>query len=218
MGAGVPKQYLTLAGRRLIEHSVSALLAEPRVRCVVVAVAPDDRCWQGLDLARDARVLIVPGGTERWKSVRAGLRALRGMAADEDPVLVHDAARPCLHPGDLRRLLDDPAAARDGALLAVRVRDTLKRGDPDNRVVGTVDRSDLWQAQTPQMFPWRALLDALESATSGEGITDEASAMEAAGWRPRLISAHSDNLKVTLAEDLAMADAILARRKLEEPG
>jgi len=217
MGADIPKQYLTVAGRSILEHSVAALLGEPRIRRVVVAVAPDDRRWQALDLLRAPRVTAVPGGAERWESVRAGLRALRGRAADADPVLVHDAARPCLHPGDLRRLLDDPRAVRDGALLAVRVRDTLKRGDGNGRVAGTVDRSDLWQAQTPQMFPWGALLDALESAAPGEGITDEASAMEAAGWHPRLIPARADNLKVTLAEDLAMVDAILARRQLEQP-
>ncbi len=212
MGADRPKQYLSLAGKSILEHSVAALLAEPRIRRIVVVTAPDDRHWARLALASHPRVCNAPGGAERWQSVRSGLQALAKVAGPGDPVLVHDAARPCLHPDDLRCLLDDPEAGCTGGLLAVPVRDTLKRDGGGGRISGTVDRTGLWQAQTPQMFPWDALLGALSGVTPEAGVTDESAAMERVGWRPRLVAARADNLKVTHPEDLPLAAAILAQR------
>jgi 2-C-methyl-D-erythritol 4-phosphate cytidylyltransferase len=155
----------------------------------------------------------VTGGAERGQSVRNGLEALREWAGPDDWVLVHDAVRPCLCTEDLDRLLaeldDDPV----GGLLAVPVRDTLKQADATGRVATTVDRAQLWHALTPQMFRLGLLCDALQSALArGLRVTDEAAAMEAAGFSPRLVEGRADNVKITRPEDLALAEFYLTRR------
>lgn len=204
MRADRPKQYLELAGLTILEHTLNCFLDHPTLQGLVVSLAADDPYWPQLAYSRDARIRRAPGGRERADSVLNGLLILHELgAADEDWVLVHDAARPNLHADDLDRLLarlkDDPV----GGLLAVPARDTLKRATADGRVAATIDRSVIWQAYTPQMFRLGLLRQSLERALAAEvPVTDESSAMEWAGHAPRLIEGRADNLKITRPEDL----------------
>jgi 2-C-methyl-D-erythritol 4-phosphate cytidylyltransferase len=206
LGAAMPKQYLDLGGDCMLHRTLDALLAEPRIDGIVVVVAPDD-------LRRPpagrfcARVRFAPvGGATRADSVAAGLEVLQ--AGDDDWVLVHDAARPGLPAGVLARLIDAVGDDPVGGLLALPVADTLKRCGEDGRVVATVDRDRLWAAQTPQMFRAGLLRRAL--VCPREGITDEASAVELLGLCPLLVRGDPANLKVTLAEDMRLAEAVQA--------
>jgi len=212
MGIGCPKQYLPLNGEPLLGHSLRALLECPGMRRVAVALLPEDAYAAGVGALSDARVLRVTGGAERADSVLAGLEALRHLAQDDDWVLVHDAARPCLSREDLARLvgevLEQPSG---GGILALPVVDTLKRAAKDGTVVTTVERAHYWRAQTPQMFRLGPLRDALHGAlAAGVAVTDEASAMEWAGLPVRLVEGSASNLKVTLPGDLALAAFFLA--------
>lgn len=210
MGGDRPKQYLPLAGRPMLVHGIEALLSEPRVNGVTVAIVQDDRDFQRLEFSRPIAVDSVAGGHSRAESVLNGLCHIATVHR-ADWVLVHDAARPCLPRECLADLLDRGLDSADGALLAIPVRDTVKSADPDQRVVGTIEREGLWAAQTPQLFPLPALLEAIE-AMLGQGLapTDEASAMERAGFRPLLVPGSPANLKVTVEADLPLAEAILA--------
>jgi 2-C-methyl-D-erythritol 4-phosphate cytidylyltransferase len=214
MGASTPKQYLDLVGRPVIEHTLGVLLGDSRIAAVVVALDPEDAHWPGISPARDPRVRRVEGGRERCHSVLAALDLLSEVAAPDDRVLVHDAARPCLRAEDLDRLILELADDPVGGILAVPVRDTMKRADADGRIESTLDRGRLWHAYTPQLFGLAALRDALRDAIdAGDLVTDEASAMERLGLAPRLVEGHADNLKITRPEDLA-----LARFYLEQQG
>ena len=215
MGSATPKQYLPLLGRPIIAHTLMALLQHPRIDGALVVVDPEDDRWPAVaaELETAKPLLHAVGGAERCHSVSNGLDALRDRAAPSDWVLVHDAARPCLTAEDLDRLLaglaDDPV----GGLLATPVRDTLKWADLAGRVAMTVDRSRLWHALTPQMFRLDPLRAALRSALArGLLVTDEAAAMEAAGFAPRLVEGRADNIKITRPEDLALAEFFLGRR------
>jgi 2-C-methyl-D-erythritol 4-phosphate cytidylyltransferase len=213
MGASsVPKQYLPLAGKCVLEHAVRPFLERPECQGVIVALAVDDQRWRTIELARDARIKVVHGGAERADSVRAGLEVLRGFAEPRDWILVHDAARPCLSDADLNVLLTTLRNDEVGGLLAAPVVDTLKRGDVDSRVSATVDRTTLWHALTPQMFRYDLLVRALADTTLAS--TDESQAIEAMGLKPRLVRGNAENLKITVPEDLARAEQILRARGL----
>lgn len=214
MQAACPKQYLTIGQFTLLEHSVARLLAHPAVKKVVVAIGPDDGWFDTLPLAQDARVMRVTGGDTRAESVLAGLQAVK----QGEWVLVHDAARPCLHPDDLERLLAVRQHSKVGAILAAPVRDTMKRAEPGKAAIAhTVEREDLWHALTPQFFPHELLLACLTRALNeGATITDEASALEYCGYHPELVSGRSDNIKVTRPEDLALAAFYLTQIQLKE--
>jgi 2-C-methyl-D-erythritol 4-phosphate cytidylyltransferase len=206
-GAELPKQYLKIGRATMLEHSVTALLADARIERVIVVVAAEDRHIAAIGL--DARVTVAAvGGASRAASVRAGLDVLLDTASDDDWVLVHDAARPCLARGDLVALIDALVSDPLGGLLAVPLADTLKRGQGD-RVVATLDRADLWRAATPQMFRIGLLRTALDVPGMLNAATDEASAVERLGRAPRLVACHSTNIKVTTADDLPLARAIL---------
>jgi 2-C-methyl-D-erythritol 4-phosphate cytidylyltransferase len=214
MNADVPKQYLPLAGGTVIEWALAPLLAHPGCAGIAVALARDDQRWATLAVARDARIRTTVGGGERAESVLAGLRALSGLAAQNDWVLVHDAARPCLSSEDLQRLIEAVRDDEVGGLLATPVVDTLKRSDADKRVLETVARAALWRALTPQMFRYAALVQALtQAAERGVAVTDEAQAIEMLGLHPRLVAGDTDNIKITMAADLQRAQQILLRRK-----
>lgn len=204
MGSDTPKQYLDLDGAPVLQRSVDAMLALPQLDTLVVALAADDDRWSTLDAASNARVVTTTGGAERSDSVLAGLEALADQASDEDWVLVHDAARPCLLASDLERLVAELASDPVGGLLATPVAETVKRADDDGRVLDTVSRESLWLAQTPQMFRYGLLRDAL-TRDGAVNITDEASAVEQAGHRPKLVPGHVGNLKITRPGDLAQA-------------
>ena len=206
-----PKQYELIDGMPMVLHALSAFSAVDRIEQVLIVVAPDDRVLT-IDHP-DVRVAPC-GGASRAESVRNGLLALREAGAGErDWVLVHDAARCLIKPGQIGALLDACENDAVGGLLALKLPDTLK-SEKDGRVSATLDRSDKWLAQTPQMFRVGALLDALQAqAASGfEGVTDEASAMELAGHSPKLVPGSAQNFKVTYPEDFALAEAILRSR------
>lgn len=209
MLAECPKQYLTIRGKTLLEYAIDSLLAHPAINRIIVAVSPTDPYFAALPIASDPRIIRVAGGKERADSVLAGLQT----ASASQWVLVHDAARPCLHPDDLTRLLAIASDGCTGGILAAPVRDTMKRGRRDASVIDhTVDREALWHALTPQLFPLALLRDCLQKALhEGATITDEASALEYCGYQPQLITGRSDNIKVTRPEDLALASFYLTQ-------
>jgi 2-C-methyl-D-erythritol 4-phosphate cytidylyltransferase len=207
MGADVPKQYLRLGSRTLLEQSVSALMSDRRVARVCVVVSPQDRL--AAELSFPSGVTLAPvGGASRAESVRNGLRALAREAEPGDGVLVHDAARPCLAARDLTALIDAAGGRECGGLLAAPVPDTLKRVEKEC-VVETVARTGLWGAQTPQLFPFGILLRALESCGDLQSVTDESSAVERLGLRPIVVEAVGANPKVTRPADWPLAEAVL---------
>lgn len=204
MAAAHPKQHLEIAGKSLLQHSLDALLAIAAVEAVVVALGAEDA--RAPVLRAQPRVRLAVGGARRADSVLSALRVLQEFAQADDWVLVHDAARPCLLPADSERLVTAVLASGVGALLAEPVVDTIKRVADDGRVLGTLERSELWRAQTPQMFRLGELAAALERALrAGVAITDEASAMEWAGHPVAVVPGSARNLKVTVADDLALA-------------
>lgn len=240
LGGEIPKQYLTLNGRPLIQHTLERVAAHRRVSGLMIALAAGDAHWPGWSELEGKPVRTCIGGGERADSVLAGLRALPSNVHAEDWVLVHDAARPCLRREDLDRLLERGAMHAVGAILAAPVRDTLKRADSSGAVHGascesrtvpaaggaggrssvvstavvacTEPREQLWRAFTPQMFRRGALERALDAARrAGVVVTDEAMAMERLGCAPLLVEGAEDNIKVTTPADLALAEFLLAR-------
>lgn len=204
MGGGRPKQYLEVAGRTVLEHSLRAVLTHPSVAGVVVAVAADDRQWPGWTELDGRPVRSCIGGDARADSVLAGLAALPGEVRPDAFVLVHDAARPNLQPEDLERLLHRGRNDPVGAILAAPVADTLKRAGDDGGIDRTEPRERLWRALTPQLFRRMQLTRALEAArAAGTAVTDESMAMELQGHRPLLVEGSALNLKITTPADLA---------------
>ena len=210
-GSDVPKQYLELAGRPMIYHSLAVLCRCERIDQVWVVLSAGDEWWEAYDwtdLGPKLRAIRC-GGATRAESVANGL-AVAGAALDEgDWVLVHDAARPCLSSELLLALLDELAGDPVGGILAAPVADTIKRADAEQRVAATESRDGLWQAQTPQMFRHGLLREALARHAN---VTDEAGAVEAAGFRPRLVRSDATNFKVTFSADLRLAELIIERR------
>ena len=211
-GAERPKQYLELLGRPLIFHTLQALTAAPQIERVWVVLAPDDPWWPQYDWTPLGPKLetVRCGGETRAESVNNGLQAASMAAADDDWILVHDAARPCLNSSMLEALFAELAEDPVGGLLAVPVADTLKRADAAQRVAATEPRDGLWQAQTPQMFRYGLLCRALAQCRA---VTDEAGAIEALGLQPKLVRSDATNLKVTYPADLPLAAMILRARR-----
>jgi 2-C-methyl-D-erythritol 4-phosphate cytidylyltransferase / 2-C-methyl-D-erythritol 2,4-cyclodiphosphate synthase len=210
--AAAPKQYAPLRGATVLEWSLRALLAEPRVHAVLVAVAPDDVHWARIAAKlNNPKLQTALGGINRQDTVANSLDRLAGQAADDDWVLVHDAARPCLSATELDALLD-AVGAGVGAVLAAPIVDTVKREFADR--LATVDRQGLWRALTPQVFGFAHLRRALkEAALAGIVVTDEAQAVERMGLRPSLVQGSPFNVKITRAQDLAVAAEILKMRE-----
>jgi len=216
MRSDIPKQYLPLNGRPVIEHSVNALLANHYVSGLIIALQPDDVYWADVQINSQKPVIRACGGKERSDSVLNALNQLFQLTqfnADTDWVLVHDAVRPCLRQQDIDKLVAEVDADLNGGLLALPVRDTMKRqhsGSAVNSVAKTVERENLWHALTPQYFPASRLKNALEDALRKEQvITDESSALELAGYSPILVQGHEDNIKITRPEDLRLASLYL---------
>ena len=212
-----PKQYLKLDEHTVLEHTLQRLLSFSLIQQVVVVVSPEDEYFQDLAVMQSDRVVIAEGGAERYLSVLNGLSALDGVAADDDWVMVHDAARPCIRLSDLQKLVDEAGSDSVGGLLACQVSDTIKRERCGQRIEETVERHDLWHAMTPQMFRKRILQQALTNAVDSDfSVTDDASAIELAGLSPKLVSGHSDNIKITRQEDLALAAFLLSRQQQDD--
>lgn len=205
MNAPLPKQYLMLHGKTVLEHTLGCFLSHPRIRKVIVAVSKTDPYYPQIALLKSDNIQVVFGGETRAESVFNALNVV----GDHCWALVHDAARPCLKRSDLDKLLqiDDP----QGAILAAPVSDTIKRAKGVH-IAHTEDRSTLWHALTPQFFPAGQLKAAFKAAfNQGLVVTDEASAMEYAGFRPQLVAGRRDNIKITQPEDLALAEFYLMK-------
>lgn len=214
MGSKIPKQYLPLAGKTVLEQTLSIFLQHPDISGIVVAVTPGDPYWQDiLDTLNNKdvpKVYTAPGGMERCHSVINALGELCNYAAEDDWVLVHDAARPCLQSKDIDQLLDQLSDTEAGGLLGLPMADTVKRCDPQNKVLTTVDRSELWRALTPQMFPLKLLKNSLQQAVNNNAlVTDEASAIELQGLKPQMVEGHPGNIKITHPGDLQLAALFL---------
>lgn len=202
-GAGMPKQYVDIAGRPMLAHTLAALGAVPRLAQTLVVLSPADDRFEAALPAFSGWIARV-GGASRAESVLGGLAELRARGAtDGDWVLVHDAARCLLRPEWVDALIDACEHDAVGGLLAQPIADTLKAGDAAGRVTATVDRRGKWAAQTPQMFRLALVEQALTAL--GAAATDEASAVEALGLAPRLVRASMANFKVTWPEDFALA-------------
>lgn len=213
-----PKQYLLLDDKTLLEHTLLRLLDSPRIVGLVLVLAADDPYWSQLPLSQNARIQTVVGGAERSDSVLQGLDKLNSIIDANDWVMVHDAARPCLTQTDLNRLMDAIQKKSDGWVLGAPVRDTMKKTGPDAAIESTLDREQLWHAFTPQMFRLRQLRGALQLCAKREyRVTDEASAMEQAGFHPQMLAGDEHNIKVTRAQDLTLARLILTAQR-EEAG
>lgn len=205
MNAPLPKQYLKIQGKTILEHTLVPFIEHSAIQKIVVAVSKDDPYYSQISLLSHAKIQLVFGGETRAHSV---FNALQGLA-EQDWALVHDAARPCIKRVDLNNILQ--VNNRDGAILATPAIDTMKRSDGE-QILHTEDRSTLWHALTPQFFQVGLLRQALETAFQNNyAVTDEASAMELAGYSPKLVQGRSDNIKVTRPEDLALAEFYLSR-------
>ncbi|MFA6179284.1 MAG: 2-C-methyl-D-erythritol 4-phosphate cytidylyltransferase [Candidatus Methylopumilus sp.] len=208
MGSETPKQYLPLLGRSLIAQTLDVFLSCPRISSISVVLSPEDTQWSRQDVSLNPSIGIQrSGGATRAETVLNGLQAMSGRVQAQDWVLVHDAARPGLSLALLNKLLDELQDDAVGGLLAIPLADTLKRADSEQRVASTEPRDGLWQAQTPQMFRYALLTKAL--VTSGCAPTDEAQAVEALGYKPKLVLGELRNLKITYPQDLRLAEAIL---------
>jgi 2-C-methyl-D-erythritol 4-phosphate cytidylyltransferase len=205
MNADRPKQYLELAGKTVIEHTLLRLLSAEVFTAVAVAISEEDPYWPDLDVSAHKKIITAAGGKERADSVLSALKAIRTVASDDDWVLVHDAARPCITTIDIHHLIDSLKTDEIGGILALSSHDTLKSVQGDNIIVGTLDRSHIWRALTPQMFRYGLLKNALEAAEGNTAITDESSALELQGMQPKIVEGRPDNIKITRPEDLALA-------------
>ena len=208
MQSDIPKQYLQISGKPIIEYTLEVFTKHPDIESVIVAISDTDEYWNELPVSRHPKVKTTEGGIERCHSVMNCLDYLSDIADESDWVLVHDAARPCLKSTDIDKLINN-VSATDGGLLALPVRDTMKRSN-DRHVSETVSREGLWHALTPQMFRLHNLQLALRAVIdSGELVTDESLAMERAGYRPLLVEGRPDNIKVTHNVDLYLATLYL---------
>jgi 2-C-methyl-D-erythritol 4-phosphate cytidylyltransferase len=206
-----PKQYLELGGKTVIEQTLLRMLQADVFTGIAVAISNEDPYWPSLGISKHADIVTAPGGKERADSVLSALKAIRTQASDNDWVLVHDAARPCITSTDIHHMIDQLKNDAVGGILAVSSHDTLKNVQ-DNHIIGTLDRSHIWRALTPQMFRYGMLKTALEAAVGNSAITDEASALELQGLQPKIIEGRPDNIKITRPEDLALAQFYLEQQ------
>jgi len=216
MGGETPKQYLKLGQRSVLEHTLDALFACGFIEGVVLALAGNDEYWPDISSRYGDRNLdCVTGGQQRCHSVLNALQHLATRADSRDWVLVHDAARPCVRREDIERLIKNVGVDPDGGLLGLPLADTIKRVDAGNQVTATVERQGLWRALTPQLFSLVLLQAALEQAIADDClVTDEAAAMERAGYRPQVVRGRADNIKITVPADLGLAGFYLGLRSL----
>jgi len=204
MLADRPKQYLPLMEKTVLDHTLLRLLDADIFSAVVVAISAADPYWSTLEISQHSRIIQAKGGKERADSVLSALHCLSNQANDEDWVLVHDAARPCLTVGDIHLLVESLKSEVVGGILALSSHDTLKQ--VQNKTISqTIDRRTIWRALTPQMFRYGLLKQALQAAVGNSAVTDEASALELQGYQPKIVEGRSDNIKITRPEDLALA-------------
>jgi len=210
MGGGLPKQYLRLRDCPIILHTLKKLASTPLIEGVIVVIGKDDPYWPELNIPTDIPVRVITGGEHRVHSVWKGVESIAPELNNNDWILVHDAARPCVRNADIVKLVDAVSDHDCGGILATPVRDTMKQSLGNNVIKTTLDRSTMWHALTPQMFRATLLYEALKAGLKyPDKITDEASALELLGYSPLLVEGHADNIKITRPEDLALADFYL---------
>ncbi len=209
--SAIPKQYLPLNGKPIIEHTIAKFRYHPKIEKIVVAVNANDSFWRQLQLdAYNDKILMTVGGSQRSHSVFAGLQALANFAHTQDFVLVHDAVRPCISHEDIDKLISTVGNHPVGGILGTRVRDTLKCANSNNQIVNTMPRENIWQALTPQMFRFQLLTQSLQHAILNDHfVTDEACAIESMGFVPMVVEGRRDNIKITFSEDLSLAEKYL---------
>ena len=220
MQSAIPKQYLLLNGRPVLEHTINALLKNKNISGLVIALQSEDTCFSELAINSDKPVLRTVGGKQRADSVLNALNELFRYAQFDkknDWVMVHDAVRACLRQQDINKLIEDVGVNDNGGLLALPVRDTMKKQHAHRAITSvatTIERDNLWHALTPQYFSAIKLKNALEQAIQNDlSVTDESSAMEFAGYSPRLVHGHEDNIKITRPDDLRLASLYLQSDK-----
>lgn len=217
MRSELPKQYLSLNGQSVIAHTLQRLAGLTDLRAIIIALHPQDTLWAQHGVALSQGLMTCSGGEQRCQSVLNGLYALAGLADEDDWVLVHDAVRPCVRLDDIETLLREIDNHPVGGLLGIPVSSTLKLVNDNRDIVATIPRDDMWQASTPQAFRYGRLREVLEHCvTQGDFVTDEAVAMEKAGYTPRLVRGGADNIKITYPEDLRMAGVILQAQAFSE--
>lgn len=215
-GGDIPKQYQQILGKAVIEHTLERLLKLENTQ-IVVAVGQTDILWQQLPVFQNPRIQTIKGGEERADSVRLALEHIQGKAEQDDWVLVHDVARPCVRVRDIQNLMTTLANHKVGGVLATPVSDTLKRVLKQKEIASTEDRTKLWSAQTPQMFRYGLLSQGLQSAAQDQWQpTDESAAIERLGYTPQVVEGSRDNIKITRSEDMAIAAAIMTYQQEQE--
>ncbi len=213
MGSSVPKQFLALGDKTVLEHCLESLWSLPELAGMVLVSHGHPALASIQERFHNRRLMRADGGEKRCHSVLNGLLELAAQASEDDWVLVHDAARPCVRQHDLRVLINALASHEVGGLLGTRVHDTMKRIDAQRVVQDTVERRGLWHAHTPQMFRYGLLKESLEQALADNyEVTDEASALEHAGYHPLMVECHPDNIKITCPEDLELAEFYLQQQ------
>lgn len=214
MGTEVPKQYLKLSTKTVLEHTLDVFDGHEQISGIVVVLSAHDRFWEAAAFTNHKPLFTVTGGDERAKSVLNGLKFLEKKAQPQDWVLVHDAARPCLRSIDIDKLIQAcQSVTQGGGILAMPVSDTIKKVDTNMNIIKTVDRNPLWRALTPQMFPINFLTQALSQVISqGLTMTDEAAAMEHIGHSVKVVPGHHDNIKITQPTDLGLAEFFLKQQ------
>jgi len=212
MQADKPKQYLPLNDKTVLEQTLLRLIEADVFSAIAVAISVEDPYWPNLKLSKHKKIITATGGCERADSVLSALKSLGNQASDDDWVLVHDAARPCITATDIHFLIDELRDDEVGGILALSSHDTLKNVNTD-RITETINRSKVWRALTPQMFRYGMLKQALEKAEGNPDITDEASALEIQGLQPKIVEGRPDNIKITRPEDLALAQFYMEQQK-----
>ena len=216
-GAELAKQFHSIGDKLVADHTLGRLLTISKLQKILVACDPNAEPWTQVSALKDQRVELLAGGEERVHSVLNGLRALRGIAASDDWVLVHDMARPCVTSVDINKLIEQLDGHPVGGILAAPISDTLKKVTAENTITETLDRSEYRGAQTPQMFRYGLLLRALERMLEEQQLpTDEASAIEYLGERAMIVEGRRDNIKITHREDLIIAEAIMGYQESEQ--
>ncbi len=207
-GSDLPKQYLPLCGKSILEHTLDKFLNSLKINKVILALNPDDPFSSQLNLSgHHEKIIFTTGGETRCHSVYAGLQAIADLASPQDFVLVHDAVRPCITLNDIDKLIHQVGTHAVGGILGSRVRDTLKYGNQQNEIINTFSRENIWHALTPQMFRYKLLYEALnERIKNNHPVSDEAAAIEALGLVPIIVEGRSDNIKITFPEDLILAE------------
>jgi 2-C-methyl-D-erythritol 4-phosphate cytidylyltransferase len=219
MHAAIPKQYLRVDGRPVIEHTLERICQSASVDQVVIGIAQADLNWAELEYNNQKLVAVVAAGTERSDTVEKCLQYIVEQGGEGDWALVHDAARPCVRDADIKRLVDSVIGHADGGILALPLSDTIKRGGRNpaaSVILETVPREGLWRAMTPQLFKVGELLSAiLQARVNGVSLTDEASAMEETAAKIVLVPCSPDNIKITLPQDIQFAEMILRAQQHE---